>query len=111
GSESHPAHRAHLPAEGPSGCRSGSRSVRRACGQPAEVLGQEGCPDDPQGRRIRHRERRKQPGRRRRRTARENDHGGRRSVPEAFHGAGERPRHPHPQAHQPHHCGGGRWQV
>ena len=32
-------------------------------------------------------------------------------VAEALHGAGERPRHPHPQAHQPHHCGCGRGQV
>ena len=30
---------------------------------------------------------------------------------EALHGAREGPRHPHPQAHQPHHRGRGRGQV
>ena len=35
-------------------------------------------------------------------------HGRRRSDAEALHGAGQGPRHPHPQAHQPHHCGCGR---
>ncbi len=41
----------------------------------------------------------------------QDDHGRRRSGPEAFHGAGQGPRYPHPQAHQPHHCGCWRGQV
>ena len=113
GSESHPPHGAHLAAEGPPGRRPGARPAgRRARCDMLKFSDKKAAAHHPQGAATR-----------RSSNAENNigadvdelkvahDHRRRRSGPEALHGPRQGPRHPHPQAHQPHHRGRGSRQV